>query len=103
MSKLSAGRVLHGWKSVRSLRRTVAWVSLGIAVVFGFHATPASAAMVAPGNLIVFRVGDGVAALTTAAASVFLDEYSPLGTLVQTIPVPNTGATALTVVGSSTT
>ncbi|MCB9877307.1 MAG: hypothetical protein H6835_06865 [Planctomycetes bacterium] len=41
-----------------------------------------------PGNLIVLRVGDGAATLTSAAAPIFFDEYTPAGTLVQSIPVP---------------
>jgi Bacterial Ig domain len=41
-----------------------------------------------PGDIVVERVGDGSAALSSAATAVFLDEYSPTGTLVQTIPLP---------------
>jgi hypothetical protein len=41
-----------------------------------------------PGNMIVYRVGDGSAVLTTAAAPVFLDEYTLNGTLVQSIAMP---------------
>ena len=46
------------------------------------------------GNVLVVRVGDGLAALTNASTAVFLDEYSPTGTLVQSIPLPTaaTGA-----------
>lgn len=40
------------------------------------------------GNIVVYRVGDGSGALTTAATAVFLDEYTPNGTLVQSIPMP---------------
>lgn len=40
------------------------------------------------GNLVVYRVGDGSAALNSAATAVFIDEYSPSGTLVQSIPMP---------------
>ena len=41
-----------------------------------------------PGNIVVIRLGDGTAALTSAATPVFLDEYSPTGTLVQSIALP---------------
>ena len=44
----------------------------------------------AAGDLVVYRVGDGSSALTNAATAVFLDEYSPGGTLVQSIPMPTT-------------
>lgn len=40
------------------------------------------------GNVFVQRVGDGSAALSNAANPVFLDEYTPTGTLVQTIAMP---------------
>jgi len=58
-----------------------------------------------PGNLVVYRVGDGSVALTAAAAPVFLDEYTPAGALVQTIPMPTAVSGAnkrLTAAGNST-
>ena len=45
-----------------------------------------------PGNFVAVRVGDGSATLTSAAAPVFLAEYTPAGTLVQTIPLPTADA-----------
>ena len=48
----------------------------------------AVAAPFIPGNIVVARIGDGSATLGTAAAAVFLDEYTPGGTLVQSIPMP---------------
>src|SRR6476646_382680 len=33
-----------------------------------------------PGDLVVYRVGDGSASLTGIATAVFLDEYTPAGT-----------------------
>ena len=41
-----------------------------------------------PGNLVVVRLGTGSAALSSAATAVFLDEYSPAGTLVQSVALP---------------
>ncbi|WP_254508842.1 beta strand repeat-containing protein [Anatilimnocola floriformis] len=40
------------------------------------------------GNLVIYRAGDGVAALSNAAVAAFLDEYTPTGTLVQSIALP---------------
>lgn len=40
------------------------------------------------GDLVIYRVGDGTAALSAAATAVFLDEYTPAGVLVQTIALP---------------
>lgn len=44
----------------------------------------------APGNIVVYRVGDGSISLvsTSAAVPVFLDEYTPSGTLVQSVSMP---------------
>lgn len=48
----------------------------------------ASAAPFTPGNIVVTRVGDGAAALTPMATAVYLDEYTPAGTLVQSVALP---------------
>jgi len=66
-------------------------------------ATSASAASISPGNLLIYRVGDGSAALAAATTAVFIDEYTPLGTLVQSIPLPTTGAGVCTALGNATT
>jgi hypothetical protein len=42
------------------------------------------------GNIVVFRNGDGTAAPGNTATAVFLVEYTPTGTLVQTIAMPTT-------------
>ena len=61
-----------------------------------------------PGNLVVYRVGDGTAALSATAATVFLDEFTTAGALVQSIMLPkNTsglaaGQNQLTASGSAT-
>jgi len=62
------------------------------------------------GNIVVSRVGGnasngaGAASLTNASAAIFLDEYTPTGTYVQTVAVPNIVAgNRLTVGGSSST
>ncbi|MBV9242811.1 MAG: hypothetical protein JO314_12470, partial [Acidobacteria bacterium] len=65
--------------------------------------SPASA--FAAGDLVVYRVGDGSAALSSAAAPVFLDEYTPAGVFVQTIAMPtavNGSNKRLVAAGSST-
>ena len=43
------------------------------------------------GNLVVLRIGDGSASLSSAATASFLDEYTPTGTLVQSIANPTSG------------
>ncbi|MBL8521953.1 MAG: hypothetical protein JNK75_14950, partial [Betaproteobacteria bacterium] len=51
-------------------------------------AASAAAAPFTPGNIVVYRIGDGSAALASTATAVFLDEYTTSGTLVQTIALP---------------
>lgn len=63
----------------------------------------ASAASISAGNLVIYRVGDGTAALSSAATAVFIDEYTPAGSLVQSIPVAGTGAAGMTAAGNATT
>ena len=64
-----------------------------------------TAAPFTAGNYVVVRLGDGTATLGSAAATTALLEYTPTGTLVQTValPVANAGtALAFSETGSST-
>ncbi|GAB3635226.1 hypothetical protein GCM10027422_08160 [Hymenobacter arcticus] len=77
-------------------------------LVTAFSAAPllASAAPFKPGNIVVARVGDGNATLSAAAAAVFLDEYTPSGTLVQSVALPTSVSNnnrILTAAGNATT
>src|SRR4051794_22226286 len=72
---------------------------VGVALI----ASIATAATITPGDLVIYRVGDGSATLGSTATAVFLDEYTTSGALVQSIPVSSTGAGALTATGNSTT
>jgi hypothetical protein len=47
-----------------------------------------------PGDVVVYRVGDGSAALSSASTVVYLEEYSPTGTLVQSFPLQSTAGGA---------
>jgi hypothetical protein len=76
------------------------------AAVLIWGASPASASVVpiTPGDLLIYQVGDGAGPLTTNATAVSIVEYSPAGSLVQpAIPVPSSGASALTAVGTGST
>lgn len=64
----------------RALRTTVAAAALAAAAL--------AQAPLTFGNLFVVRIGDGVAALSNAATATFVDEYTPTGTLVQSIAMP---------------
>ena len=52
------------------------------------QAAPLHAAPFTPGNVVIYRVGTGSAALTNASTAVFLDEYTSAGALVQSIALP---------------
>lgn len=88
--------------SMRALPKFLSFSLLGI-VLSGALVTPVLADAITAGNLVIYRVGTGAAALGSTATSVFLDEYTTSGTLVQSIALPNTGASALTAVGNSST
>ncbi len=84
-------------------RRKLRWsghVSLLLALLGSLQSLQAAA--ITTGNILIYRVGDAAGALGTTAAAVFIDEYTPAGTLVQSIPAPTTGATAMTAVGNAT-
>jgi hypothetical protein len=58
-----------------------------------------------PGNLVIYRPGDGVNTLVGTGNEVFLDEYTPSGTLVQSIGMPTTanGANHQLIAGGTAT
>lgn len=60
-------------------------------------ASTAQAAAFGAGDLVIYRVGTGSSALSSAATQVYLDEYSASGTLVQSLAV-----SGLTSSGSAT-
>ena len=45
-----------------------------------------------PGNMVIYRVGDGTVALSGNGSAVFLDEYTPTGTLIQSVAMPTTAS-----------
>jgi len=68
---------------------------------------PAPSAALTSGNVVVYRVGDGSAALSANATPVFLDEYTTTpGAVVQSIAMPTTVSGSnkrLTASGTATT
>jgi hypothetical protein len=52
---------------------------------------PAAAASgFSAGDVVVYRVGDGSTTLSGSGAPIFMDEYSPTGTLLESVPLPTT-------------
>jgi hypothetical protein len=63
----------------------------GIQTAFGPTATASTTALpFTSGNLVVYRIGDGVASEVSSGNPVFLDEYTTSGTLVQSVAMPIT-------------
>lgn len=98
---------------MKSRRRVVALsvstalvASAAAAVPLGLvGSSAASAATFGGSNLVVYRVGSGASALSNAATAVYLDEYTPAGVLVRSLPVRTTASGAnrpLTATGLST-
>jgi len=91
--------------SMRSDIRLAVTMSLAAAAIGVADPFAAIAAPITPGNLVIYRVGDGVSGtLSALGTAVFLDEYTTAGSLVQTIPVPTTGTTQqMVAVGNAST
>lgn len=64
-------------------------------------ATCANAQSFTPGNLAVLRIGDGTQTLSSSGNSLFVDQYTPAGALVNSVPIPDTGAQALLASGTA--
>src|SRR4051812_12186609 len=47
-----------------------------------------------PGDLVIYRVGTGTGSLVNTGNAVFVDEYTPTGTLVQSVAMPTTASGA---------
>ncbi|MBI1189499.1 MAG: hypothetical protein GC200_02300 [Tepidisphaera sp.] len=61
-----------------------------------------NAALITPGNVVVYRIGDTTNALSSAGTAVFVDEYTPAGALVQSIAMPTSGTNAFVASGTAT-
>src|SRR5436309_5581262 len=80
-------------------RAALAAIALFLVVSTVVNAGPFTA-----GNIVLYRVGDGSAALVGTGTAVFLDEYTPAGVFVQSIAMPATGASGrLVASGTATT
>jgi hypothetical protein len=55
-----------------------------------------------PGNLAVFRAGDGTQTLANTGNSIFVDQFTPGGSRVNSLAIPASGVSALIVSGSAT-
>jgi hypothetical protein len=67
-------------------------ISTFTALLLAAGCSTATAAPLTAGNYVVYRVGNGSTAPSSAATPVFLDEFRADGTLVQSIPMPTAAA-----------
>ena len=82
---------MHHHRRIRQVV-TVTAVALSVSGSLLALTTPAFAGTAfTSGDVVVYRVGDGTTTLGSSGASVSLDEYSPTGTLVQSVPLPTAG------------
>ncbi len=78
------------------------YVAAVLFLALGVAATALGQSPFTAGNIVVVQMGNGSGALSSAAAPISLIEYTPSGTLVQTIPFASTGSSPrLVVTGSS--
>jgi hypothetical protein len=61
-------------------------------IILAFFAQAACGGSFHPGDIVVYRVGSGTGSLVSTGNAVFLDEFTPTGTLVQSIPLPTTAS-----------
>ncbi|HTL16964.1 MAG TPA: immunoglobulin domain-containing protein [Patescibacteria group bacterium] len=54
-----------------------------------------------PGNLAVLRIGDGTQTLVNSGNTLFVDQYTPTGTRVSSVKLPDTGTDALLTSGTA--
>lgn len=87
-------------KPFRKILCPAALVAAAIAAVFTGNSQASSFTQ---GNIVVERLGDGTQTLGTGGNTIFFDEYTPSGTLVQSIAIPDTGVSALIEAGTGAT
>jgi hypothetical protein len=67
-----------------------AGAAIGLPMVVASGTAHASGLAFTPGDVVVYRVGNGTETLVNTGDSVWLDEYSPTGALVQSVAMPTT-------------
>jgi hypothetical protein len=75
---------MSGMRGCR-LRGVLGCIAAALPIASAVHV---QAAAFTAGDIVVYRVGDGTAGLTSAGTAVFLDEYSSAGVLMQSLPLP---------------
>jgi len=80
MRQVSLGKLVRVAAATTVLGAILVWASPASAIGLTFTT----------GDLVVERVGDGTATLVNSGNPIFLDEYTPAGTLVGSVSLPTT-------------
>src|SRR4051812_27647950 len=83
------GGISRRWRT--SMRKEILAVAI-FGAVCGLGTVASAADPFQPGDLVIYRVGDGVNGLVSSGSPVTLDEYTPTGTLVQSVPLPTSAS-----------
>jgi hypothetical protein len=89
VTRMDACRSLTRWSHQLLIALTVGALAIAFAA-----AASAGAASLAPGDVVVYRVGTGSGSLSSSAFPVFLNEYDPSGNLVESVALPTTSSGA---------
>ena len=73
-----------------SVKRTLASLLLAGLGALAVSSDTCHAAPFTMGNVVIYRIGDGASSLVNTGNPVFLDEYTPAGSLVQSVALPTT-------------
>ena len=76
--------------------------TLPLATLLAVTATTASAQWFSPGNLALIRIGNGSQTIANTGNSMFVEQFTPGGSWVNTLPVPDSGLTSLILSGTAT-
>jgi hypothetical protein len=89
---IHAGGVLTKWKFRKRKEKMNVIVRriLGVSIAVLGMGMSVQAAPFTGGNLVIYRIGDGVNPLSSTGSVVFVDEYTTNGTLVQSVELPTT-------------
>jgi hypothetical protein len=76
--------------------------SLPLIASFAVVAVGAQAQWFTPGNLALLRIGNGSQAIANTGNSMFVEQFTPGGSWVNALPIPDSGASSLILSGTAT-
>ena len=88
-------------QSFKATRREYLFKTLLALAALALPLTAAQNPFFTPGNLAVLRVGDNSQTLASSGNTVYIDQFTPGGTLVNSVAVPDAGDSALLISGTA--